>query len=299
MEALVEALVTPLTFPFMQRALLGCFLVGLVCSVVGVFVVLRNLSFIGQGLAQGALPGLAIGFVTGLSLYLSALWCAVTLALVIGFLRERGRVATDTAIAIAFSIAAAIGVALIAVVRFGPVDVNSYLFGNVLAIGQIDLLILVFAALGVGVLLGGLFKELVYVGFDPEGAAASGVKVRRLEYLFLAMVATVVVISLQTVGLLLVTAMLVIPAAAARQLVERLPSMVLLSVGIGTCSSLIGLYASYYLRLPSGATIVLTLALVFAVALAARSFRDMRGRRTGAVTERSTEMLNRRPQEVP
>jgi ABC-type Mn2+/Zn2+ transport system permease subunit len=280
MEAFGEALLVPLTFPFMQRALLGCFLVGLLCSVVGVFVVLRNLSFIGQGLAQGALPGLAIGFVTGTSLYLSALWCAVLLALIIGFLRERGRVATDTAIAIAFSTATALGVALIAIVRFGPVDVNSYLFGNILAIGTVDLMVLLVAAIGLGALLVGLFNELVYLGFDPESAAAAGVAVRPLEYLFLAMVATVVVISLQTVGLLLVTAMLVIPAAAARQLAGRLSSMMLLSAGFGTGSSLVGLYASYHLRLPSGATIVLTLAIVFTLALAARSLREIRGRGT-------------------
>src|SRR5215211_5251447 len=104
------SLAEPLTFPFMQRALVGCLLVGLICAVLGVLVVLQNLSFIGQGLAQGALPGLALGFAAGVNLYLAALVSAAGLALAIGFLRERGRLASDTAVAIAFSAAAAAGV---------------------------------------------------------------------------------------------------------------------------------------------------------------------------------------------
>lgn len=285
----ITSVTLPLSFPFMQRALLGCLLVGLICAVLGVFVVLQNLSFIGQGLAQGALPGLALGFVTGVSLYLSALAWAVALALGIAFLRERGRVATDTAIAIAFSTSAAVGVALITLVRFGPVNVNSYLFGNVLAIGRGDLLILTAAALGLGLLLAGLFEEFAFAAFDPEGAAAAGVPVRALAYLFLVMVAVAVVVSLQTVGLILVTALLVIPAAAARQWVERLPPLVLLAAIFGTASAMVGLYASYYLRVPSGATIVLTVALIFLISFTARGLRDLRGRRAPAASARRGE----------
>src|SRR5215218_3452855 len=192
----IASITVPLSFPFMQRALLGCVLVGLICAVLGVFVVLQHLSFIGQGLAQGALPGLALGFATGVNLYLSGLGWAIALALGIAFLRERGRVATDTAIAVAFSISTAIGIALIAAVRFGPVDVNSYLFGNVLAIGPADLRILAVAGVGLGALLFGLYKEFVFAAFDPESATAAGVPVRRLGYLFLAMIAVAVVVSL-------------------------------------------------------------------------------------------------------
>lgn len=276
-----RTLAEPLGFPFMQRALVGCLLVGLICAVLGVFVVLQNLSFIGQGLAQGALPGLALGVAAGVSLYLSALGWAVLLALGIAFLRERGRLATDAAIAIAFSTSAALGVALIAVVRFGPVDVNSYLFGNVLAVGAADLWILLAAALGLGALLLGLLEELAFAAFDPEAAAAAGVPVRALDHLFLAMVAVAVVVSLQTVGLILVTALLVIPAAAARQWAARLPGVLLLAAAFGVAGAVVGLYASYHLRLPSGATIVLTVGAIFLVSLAARGLRDRRGRPAG------------------
>jgi len=209
----------------------------------------------------------------------------VVLALVIAVLRERARVATDTAIAIAFSAATALGVALIAVVGFGPVDVQSYLCGNVLAIGVADLQVLLAAGLGVGVLLAGLFKEFTFAAFDAESAAAAGVPVRALAYLFLVMVAVTVVISLQTVGLLLVPSLLVIPAAAARQWAERLPPMLLLSALFGAASAVVGLYAAYHLRLPSGATIVLTVVLIFVVSLVARGLRDRRGRHVAAADE--------------
>jgi ABC-type Mn2+/Zn2+ transport system permease subunit len=267
-------LAAALSLPFMQRALVGCVLVGLICALLGVFVVLQHLAFIGQGVAQGALPGLAIGFWLQLNLYMSALVSAVGLALAIAYLRERGRVATDTAIAIAYSVAAAAGVALIAVVRFGPVDLNSFLFGNVLAITSADLVVLGISVIGVAAVLYGYYRDLAYSAFDPDGAAAAGVPVRGLGYIFMVLIAVVAVVSLQTVGLILVTALLVMPAAAARQWANRLPHLLMLSTVFGMLGSLLGLLGSFYLRLPSGATIVLTVALMFGVSLAIRSLLD-------------------------
>lgn len=278
LNLILSTIAEAMQYPFMQRALIGCILVGLLCAVIGVFVVLQNLAFIGQGVAQGSLPGLALGFAFGVSLYLSAMACAVTLALVIGFLRERGRLGSDTAIAIAFSIAAATGIALVTAVRFGPVDVNSYMFGNVLAITDRDIQILGGVAAVVGIVMVLLFKELAFAVFDADGARAAGVPVRLISYLFLVLVAVTVVVSLQTVGLILVTALLVIPAAAARQWTERLPSLIVLSALIGVGGGIVGLAASYVFRFPSGAMIVLSVGIVFGVSLAVRSFRDRRWR---------------------
>lgn len=275
----VNAVSEAMQYPFMQRALAGCVLVGLICAVIGVFVVLQNLAFIGQGVAQGSLPGLALGFALGASLYLSALLCAVVLAIAIAFLRERGRVGGDTAIAIVFSIFAAVGITLIAAVRFGPVDVNAYLFGNVLAISDGDLVILSVAALVLGGLIVLLFKELAFIAFDGESAGAAGVPVRALSYLFIVMVAVTVVISLQTVGLILVTALLVIPAAAARQWVDRLPSQLALAAAIGVGGGVVGLAASYRLTYPSGAMIVLAVGMAFVFSIGMRAIRDRRTRR--------------------
>lgn len=278
LSALAAAIAEAMQYPFMQRALAGCVLVGLLCALIGVFVVLQNLAFIGQGVAQGSLPGLALGFALGLSLYLSAMVCAVLLAVAIAFLRERGRIGSDTAIAIAFSMAAAIGITLITLVRFGPVDVNSYLFGNVLAITNLDISILALVALFVAAIMIVLFKELSFAAFDAESARAAGVPVRVLSYLFLVMVAVTVVVSLQTVGLILVTALLVIPAAAARQWTDRLPSLMVLSAVIGAGGGVVGLAASYALKVPSGAMIVLAVGAVFVMSMAIRVLRDRRWR---------------------
>ena len=275
MDVLGSAL-EPLSFPFMQRALVGCVLVGLICAVLGVFVVLQHLSFVGHGLAQGALPGLAIGYVAGWNLPASGLATAVLLALGVGYLREHARVGADTALALAFSAATALGVALVSAVRFGPVDVNSFLFGNVLGIGESDLVVLAIAAVVLGALFVAIYRQLVFAAFDPDGAAAAGVPVRRLRYLFLVMVAVAVVVSLQTVGLLLVTALLVIPAAIARQWADRLPGTMALAALAGAASAVVGRFVSYFVLLPSGATIVLAATIVFGVSLAARAVRDAR-----------------------
>lgn len=268
------AVADAMQYPFMQRALAGCILVGFICAMVGVFVVLQQLAFIGQGVAQGSLPGLALGFALGASLYLSAVLCAVVLGIAIGFLRQQDRVGGDTAIAIVFSIFAAVGITLIAAVRFGPVDINAYLFGNVLAISDGDLIILGGAAIVLGALTVVLYKELAFSAFDSEGAAAAGVPVRALSYLFIVMVAVTVVISLQTVGLILVTALLVIPAATARQWVERLPQQLLVASVIGILGGVVGLAASYRLTYPSGAMIVLSVGAAFVVSIVCRAVRD-------------------------
>jgi len=156
--------------------------------------------------------------------------------------------------------------------------VNSYLFGNVLAITDFDIMILAAVALVVGAVMILLFKELTFAAFDAESASAAGVPVRVLSYLFLVMVGITIVVSLQTVGLILVTALLVIPAAAARQWTDRLPSLIALSAAIGTSGGVIGLAASYALRFPSGAMIVLAVGSVFVISISIRSVRDRRGR---------------------
>ena len=166
--------------------------------------------------------------------------------------------------------------------RFGPVDVNSYLFGNVLAITDRDLVILGVATVTLGGIVALLFKELAFVAFDAESAAAAGLPVRLISYLFIVMVAITVVISLQTVGLILVTALLVIPAAAARQWVSRLPSLMALSALIGIGGGVVGLAASYLFRYPSGAMIVLVVGAVFVCSLPLRAIRDRRARHLGA-----------------
>jgi ABC-type Mn2+/Zn2+ transport system permease subunit len=258
---LIELLAAPLRFPFMTRALAAVVLLGLLCAVLGVFVVLRNLTFIGEGLAHGSLAGIAIGYSLRGDLYIFATLFAMALALLIGYLNERGRVAFDAAIGILFSTAAAAGIIIISRLRLYA-DLNSYLFGSVLGVSDGDILLIVGGGLAVLLLVALFYKELVSLTFDRELTAVVGVPTRALHYLLLLMIAVTVVLAMQTIGLILVTALLVIPASAALQLSRRLERVLLLAALFGMVSGIAGLYISYYARTASGASIVITVTAI-------------------------------------
>ena len=264
MDAALGWLVDPFTLPFMQRALVGAVGVGVLCAVVGTFVVLLGLAFIGEGVSHGSLAGLAIGFVLKLDLLLVGIPFGVGLALLIGYVAERTRTRFDAAVGVVFATSAAIGIALISAVRVFP-DLNSYLFGNVLAIRPIDLAFLAVAAGLVLLAILLLQKELIVLAFDPEMARVMGVPTRALYYLLLALTGLTVVVCLRTLGVILVTALLVIPSSAGRQLARRVPTMMLISVVVSCLSAVSGLLLSFYFSISSGASIVLCSALCFVV----------------------------------
>jgi manganese/iron transport system permease protein len=266
MEGAFGWLIEPLSLPFMQRALLGALGVSVLCAVIGTFVVLLGLAFIGEGVSHGSLAGLALGFLLKLDLTLVSVPFGVGLALLIGYLAERTRTRFDAAVGVVFATSAAIGIALISAVRVFP-DLNSYLFGNVLAIRTVDLVLLgVAAVLVIGAVLA-LQKELVLLAFDPEMARVMGVPTRALYYLLLGLVGLTVIVCLRTLGVILVTALLVIPASAGRQLADRVPTMMLTAVAVACISAFGGLLLSYHLSISSGASIVLCSAACFAVSL--------------------------------
>jgi ABC-type Mn2+/Zn2+ transport system permease subunit len=261
-------LIGPFSLPFMQRALLGALGVGIVCAVVGTFVVLLGLAFIGEGVSHGSLAGLALGFILRLDLLVVGIPFGIGLALLIGYLAEKTRTRFDAAVGVVFSTSAALGIALISAVRVFP-DLNSYLFGNVLAIRPIDLQFLLLAG---GLVLGAmvlLHKELVLLAFDPEMARVVGVPTRALYYLLLGLIGLTVVVCLRTVGIILVTALLVIPASAGRQFARRVSTMMLAAVVVSCFSAVVGLLVSYHFNIGSGASIVLCSAVGFALSLLA------------------------------
>src|SRR5215212_8318237 len=180
-------LVEPFTLPFMQRALLSALGVGLVCAVVGTFVVLLGLAFIGEGVSHGSLAGLALGFILKLDLLLVGIPFGIGLALLIGYLAERTRARFDAAVGVVFSTSAALGIAVITAVRVFP-DLNSYLFGNVLSIRRIDIEFMVIGGGLVLALMALFYKELVLLAFDRDMARVVGVPTRRIYYLLLAMI---------------------------------------------------------------------------------------------------------------
>jgi manganese/iron transport system permease protein len=263
----MELLLEPLGSPIIQRALLASAMVGIVCAVVGTYVVLRGIAFIGDAIAHAGFPGVVIAYMIGIPYYVGAAVAAVATALAIGVVTKRAGIRQDTAIGVLFAGTFALGVFLFSAIQGYVADLFSFLFGNVLAIGPADLVALLVLGLGVVLTVAILWKELLYATFDPLGAAASGIKVDRLEYLFLALVALTIVVSLQAVGIILVVAMLITPAATAQLLTVRFVRLMVLAAIVGVTSSVIGLYVSYWLDVASGATIVLVQTAMFLVAL--------------------------------
>lgn len=274
----------PFTLEFMQRALAASLIVGVVCSVLGCFVVLRSMAFLGDALAHAILPGIAVAYLLGVSLVAGALVAALAVALGIGLVSRRGTVREDTAIGIMFAAALSLGVLLISTVRTYATDLTHILFGNVLGVTTGDLWLTGSLALAVLAVLFLLYKEFVLAAFDPVLAHTLGRRPELMRALMLVLLAVTIVVSLQTVGVGLVAAMLVTPAATASLLTRRLPTMMAVAALFGTLSSVLGLYVSYYLDVSSGAAIVLTATAFFVLAfvLAPRRGVVWRARRASA-----------------
>lgn len=264
---MIDAIAEPLRYDFFVRALIASTLVGVICAVVGTFVVLKGISFIGDGISHAAFPGIVAAFILQVPFYLGAAVAAVATALAIGFVSRRGFLRMDTAIGVLFAGTFAFGVFLFSTIRGYVADLFGFLLGNVLAIGGSDLVALVVLGAIVLAIVAVLWKELLYATFDPLGAEASGIPVARLEYLLLALVALAIVVSLQAVGIILVVAMLVTPAATAQLLTTRFGRLMRLAIVLGVVSSIAGLYLSYWLDAASGATIVLVQTAIFVAVL--------------------------------
>jgi ABC-type Mn2+/Zn2+ transport system permease subunit len=260
-------LVEPLQYGFMVRGLLAATVVGVVCAVLGTYVVLRGMAFFGDALAHAILPGVAVGYLLGGGaqgpLFWGALVAGVGTALGIGAISRAGQIKEDTAIGVIFAGMFALGVALISSTRNFSVDLTHFLFGNVLGITAGDLVL----TAGLGLLVIGLviafYKEFLVTSFDPVLATILRLPANLFRYLLLVMIAITIVISLQTVGVALTVALLVTPAAAASLLARRLPAMMIVAAGIGAFSGVAGLYLSYYANIASGPSIVLVATAIF------------------------------------
>jgi manganese/iron transport system permease protein len=279
MNTTINFLLQPLSYEFMQRGMLAAILVGIVCAVVGTYVVLRGLAFFGDALAHTILPGIALGYlISGGArehLFWWALGTAVVAALGIGTISKNSEIKEDTAIGIIFAGMFALGIALISTVRSYAVDLSHFLFGDVLSVSSQSLwLILIFGGI---VLLSifALYKEFLTLSFDPILATTLRLPVNLLNNLLLALIAVTVAVSLQTVGVALMVAMLVTPAATAYLLTRRLPRMMGLAAIFASLSGVIGLYLSYYLSIASGAAIVLTATFFFIIAFVLRRVKGM------------------------
>ncbi|HKB29082.1 MAG TPA: metal ABC transporter permease [Candidatus Limnocylindrales bacterium] len=263
----MDAIVAPLAFGFFVRALAAAAIVGLVCAVVGSYMVLRGLAFLGDAISHSAFPGVVAAYLLKGPFYIGAAIAAVGTALAIGWVARRGNLRGDTAIGVLFAGMFALGIFLFSLIPNYVGDLFGFLFGQILGIGTNDLIALAVLAVIVLATVGLLWKELLYATFDPLGAAAAGLPVNRLDYLFLALIALTIVISLQAVGIILVVAMLVTPAATGQLLARSFGRLVAVAVVVGVGSPIVGLYISYWANAASGATIVLVETGIFLVAL--------------------------------
>ena len=272
----IDFLLTPLAYDFFVRALVASALVGVACAVIGSFVVLKGMSFIGDAVSHAAFPGIVIAYMLGLPIILGGAVASIVTALGIGALTRRSGLRSDSIIGVLYAGMFALGVALFSSSPNYVGDLFRFLFGDVLGISVSDLLALSLLVLILLVVVRVLWKELLFATFDPLGAGAAGLPVRRLDDLLLILIAVTIVISLQAVGIVLVVAMITTPAATAQMLVQRFGKMISTAALIGVVSAVAGLYLSYALDLASGAAIVLVETALFLLVLFVTSLRGRR-----------------------
>ncbi len=260
----------PLQYGFMRQALVAGLLVGATCSLLGVYVVLRRLAFLGDAVAHTTLPGIVIAYLNQWNLFLGALAAALVTALGIGCLSHRERLREDTAIGVLFSGMFALGIVLISRTRSYR-DFSHILFGNILGVSTGDLVGILLVGLIVVGTLWAFHKELVLTSVDPLHAQVIGLSADKIRYLLLVSLAMAVVTAIQAVGVVLTTALLVTPAATASLLTKRLQRMFALAVLFSAIGTTAGLYASFYLGVSSGGAIVLACTLLFGIVFVTRS----------------------------
>lgn len=263
-------LLAPLQFTFMQTGLLAALLVGVTCAVLGVYVVLRRMAFIGDALAHTALPGVVVAYLYGWNLFVGALVAGLLTALGIGWISRRATVREDTAIGVLFTAMFALGILMLSGMRSFR-DFTHILFGNILGVTRADLLVISAMCALVLLVLALFHKELELTSFDPLHAQVMGLNPDLVRYGLLALLALMVVTGLKVAGVVLTSALLVTPAAAAALLTNRLPRMMAIAALLAACSASVGLYASYYFSVAAGSAIVLTCALLFGTAWLYRS----------------------------
>ncbi|WP_026022997.1 metal ABC transporter permease [Paenisporosarcina sp. TG20] len=258
----VEAIIQ---YGFLQKALLTSIMVGIICGVIGCFIILRGMALMGDAISHAVLPGVALSYILGINFFFGAVFTGLITALGIGFISNNSRIKNDVSIGIMFTAAFASGIILITFMK-SSTDLYHILFGNVLAVRPSEMLSTLIIGIFVLVCIYVFYKELLVSSFDPTMASAYGLPTKLIHYFLMTLLTLVTVASLQTVGIILVVAMLITPASTAYLLTDRLWVMLYLSAGIGVLSSILGLYFSYTYNLASGATIVLAATVLFILA---------------------------------
>jgi manganese/iron transport system permease protein len=264
----LDVLIEPLQYGFMQRSLVIAILVGIICAMVGSYLMVQRLSLLGEAISHSVLPGLAIAFILGINIFVGAFIAGIISTILITWIWTRSPIKEDAAMGIVYSAFFALGITLITVIqKNNKIDLNHFLFGNILGVTIDDVGNTAIIAISVILCVVILYKELLFYTFDPVGAQASGLPVNLLNFGLMVLIALTVVASLKSVGVVLVLSLLITPGATAYLLVPRLHQVMLLGAGVGVVSSISGMYLSYYYNLPSGPAIVLVASGLFLLAL--------------------------------
>jgi manganese/iron transport system permease protein/iron/zinc/copper transport system permease protein len=267
----------PFAYEFFRQGLLASVLVGLVCGLIGVYVVLRHMSYIGHGLSHAVFGGAVVAYVLAVDFYLGAGLWAFAAALIINAVARQRRIGADAAIGIVTTASFAVGVALISKTRSFTQNFEAALFGNILGVTTTDLLVIGGVTIAIASFIALFYKRLLFMTFDPEVAPIFGVPTRLIDTLFALALAATIVASINIVGVTLIAATLIIPSTTARLLTDSFARMLVMSSAFGAAAGAIGMYASYWLDISSGATIVLLEAAGFAIAFIWSAARGRRG----------------------
>ncbi len=263
---MIDYIVEPFQYGFMVRALIVSVLVGVMCPVLGAYVITRGRAFMGDALAHSVLPAMVVAFLLGISPFFAAVPAGIVIALLMGSVARRTGISEDTSIGIIFAGMFALGLVMLSTSNNITVNIEDLLLGQVLGVSQTD----VFVSLGLTALvIAGLYafhRQLVYTTFDPVGAKVVGIRTGLIEYVLLALLALVIVIGIQAAGIVLVMAMLITPAAAAYLIAKRFTGVMIIGALIGALSAVAGLYLSFHADLPSGPSMALVATGIFAVA---------------------------------
>ncbi len=264
---ILNLLLEPLTYAFMQRSVVVATAVGIICAVVGSYLLVQRMALLGDAISHSLLPGLAIAFKLGINIFVGAFVAGLLSTVLINWIRSRTSIKEDAAMGIVFSAFFALGIILITLIqKEAKIDLNHFLFGNVLGVTQTEVYTTVGITIGVLVIVALFFKELLFYSFDPVGAQAAGLPVHSLNVVLMMLIALTLVASMKAVGVILVLALMITPGATAYLLVSRLHQVMIVGSIIGMISSLSGMYLSYYLNLPSGPTIVMVVSGLFGLA---------------------------------
>ncbi|MBM03783.1 MAG: hypothetical protein CL766_03230 [Chloroflexi bacterium] len=260
-----EYIYEPFSYAFMIRSLIVAVSVGLMLPLLGSYVINRNLGFMGDAIAHASLPALVFGLLIGVNILIAAIPAAILLALLLGYLINKSNIGEDTAIGIIFSSFFALGFILLSIFKNIALNVEDLLFGQILGVSSFDVSITLILTTIVIITSFILYKQFLFISFDPKGAKVAGIKVNLFNNIFLVLLSLAIIAALQSVGIILVLSMLITPAAAAKLIIKSFPNTIITGAIFGITASMSGLYLSYYLDFPSGPSMALTATLIFII----------------------------------